>query len=141
MLLYSCSLFNKNNPNTFTNKLYIGSSSPGILQKVTEEVLIDYNLKINSYNVNPELTVFETNWKINHFREQINRNRFKLIFTSLINRSDDQKYNENYHDFYIQIIYEIYDKSAWKKIKLSEIENKLLDEIVKKIRKKIKKYH
>ena len=141
MLLYSCSLFNKNNPNTFTNKLYIGSSSPGILQKVSEEVLIDYNLKINSYNVNPDLTIFETNWKINHFREQVNRNRFKLIFTSLINRSDDQKYNENYHDFYIQIIYEIYDKSAWKKIKLSEIENKLLDEIVKKIRKKIKKYH
>jgi len=141
MLLYSCSLFNKNNPSTFTNKLYIGSSSPGILQKVSEEVLIDYNLKINSYNVNPDLTIFETNWKINHFREQINRNRFKLIFTSLINRSDDQKYNENYHDFYIQIIYEIYDKSAWKKIKLSEIENKLLDEIVKKIRKKIKKYH
>ena len=140
MLLYSCSLFNKNNPNTFTNKLYIGSSSPGILQKVTEEVLIDYNLKINSYNVNPELTIFETNWKINHFREQINRNRFKLIFTSLINRSDDQKDNENYHDFYIQIIYEIYDKSAWKKIKLSEIENELLDEIVKKIRLKIKKY-
>ena len=25
MLLYSCSLFNKNNPNTFTNKLYINS--------------------------------------------------------------------------------------------------------------------
>tara|TARA_Y100000996_G_scaffold106766_1_gene78471 strand:+ start:136 stop:561 length:426 start_codon:yes stop_codon:yes gene_type:complete len=141
MLLYSCSLFNKNNPNTFTNKLYIGSSSPGILQKVTEEVLIDYNLKINSYNVNPDLTIFETNWKINHFREQINRNRLKLIFTSLINRSYDQKNNENYHDFYIQIIYEIYDKSAWKKIKLSEIENKLLDEIVKKIRVKIKKYH
>tara|TARA_A100001011_G_scaffold246539_1_gene254786 strand:- start:316 stop:741 length:426 start_codon:yes stop_codon:yes gene_type:complete len=141
MLLYSCSLFNKNNPNTFTNKLYIGSSSPGILQKVSEEVLIDYNLKINSYDVNPELTTFETNWKINHFREQINRNRFKLIFTSLINRSDDQKYNENYHDFYIQIIYEIYDKSAWKKIKLSKIENKFLDEIVKKIRLKMKKYH
>ena len=141
MLLYSCSLFNKNNPNTFTNKLYIGSSSPGILQKVSEEVLIDYNLKINSYNVNPELTVFETNWKINHFREEINRNRFKLIFTSLINRSDDQKYSENYHDFYIQIIYEIYDKSAWKKIKLSEIESKLLDEIVKKIRLKIKKFY
>ena len=140
MLLYSCSLFNKNNPNTFTNKLYIGSSSPGILQKVSEEVLIDYNLKINSYNVNPDLTIFETNWKINHFREQINRNRFKLIFSSLINRSDNQKDNENYHDFYIQIIYEIYDKSAWKKIKLSEIENELLDEIVKKIRLKIKKY-
>ena len=140
MLLYSCSLFNKNNPNTFTNKLYIGSSSPGILQKVSEEVLIDYNLKINSYDVNPDLTIFETNWKINHFREEINRNRLKLIFTSLINRSDNQKNNENYHDFYIQIIYEIYDKSAWKKIKLSEIENKLLDEIVKKIRKKIKKY-
>ena len=141
MLLYSCSLFNKNNPNTFTNKLYIGSSSPGILQKVSEEVLIDYNLKINSYDVNPELTTFETNWKINHFREQINRNRFKLIFTSLINRSDDQKYNENYHDFYIQIIYEIYDKSAWKKIKLSENENQFLDEIVKKIGVKIKKYY
>ena len=119
----------------------IGSSSPGILQKVSEEVLIDYNLKINSYDVNPDLTIFETNWKINHFREQINRNRFKLIFTSLINRSDDQKYSENYHDFYIQIIYEIYDKSAWKKIKLSEIENKFLDEIVKKIRLKIKEYY
>ena len=118
----------------------MGSSSPGILQKVSEEVLIDYNLKINSYNVNPDFTVFETNWKINHFREQINKNRFKLIFSSLINRSDNQKDNENYHDFYIQIIYEIYDNSAWKKIKLSEIENELLDEIVKKIRFKIKNY-
>ena len=140
MLLYSCSLFNKNNPNTFTNKLYIGSSSPGILQKVSEEVLIDYNLKINSYDVNPDFTVFETNWKINHFREQINKNRFKLIFSSLINRSDNQKDNENYHDFYIQIIYEIYDKSTWKKIKLSEIENELLNEIVRKIRLNIKRY-
>ena len=141
MLLYSCAFFNKYNPNTFTDKLYIGSSSPGILQKVSEEVLIDYNLKINSYNVNPDLTIFETNWKINHFREQINRNRLKIIFTSIINRSDNQKNNENYHDFYIQIIYEIYDEDSWKKIKLSEIENKFLYEFVKKIRLKIKQYH
>ena len=140
MLLYSCSLFNKNNPSTFTNKLYIGSSSPGILQKVSEEVLIDYNLKINSYNVNPDFIIFETNWKINYFREQINKNRFKLIFTSLINRSKSQMSNENYHDFYIQIIYEIYDKSAWKKVKLSETENKFLDEIVRKVRLNVDRY-
>ena len=118
----------------------MGSSSPGILQKVSEEVLIDYNLKINSYNVNPDFTIFETNWKINYFREQINKNRFKLIFTSLINRSESQMINENYHDFYIQIIYEIYDKSAWKKIKLSETENKFLDEIVRKIRLNVDGY-
>tara|TARA_B100001250_G_scaffold326814_1_gene290892 strand:+ start:447 stop:599 length:153 start_codon:yes stop_codon:yes gene_type:complete len=48
--------------------------------------------------------------------------------------------NENYHDFYIQIIYEIYDKSGWKKIKLSETENKFLDEIVRKIRLNVDGY-
>ena len=85
------------------------------------------------------MEVFETNWKINHFREQVNRNRFKLIFTSRISRSDNQKSNENYHDFYIQMIYQIYDNSEWKKVKLSEIEYETFDEIAEKIIENVKK--
>lgn len=97
-------------------------------------MLFDYNSKIISYDINPTFITFETNWKINFFGEGINKNRYKLIFTSLINRTKNEINNENFHEFYVQMIYQIYDGNSWKEVNLSGSENSFLEEIVTKIR-------
>ena len=140
-ILISCSAIKKNSTPIYDNKVYICSSSPGKIQRVSEEVLFDYNLKIITYDINPTFITFETSWKIDFFSGGINKNRFKLIFTSLLDRTKEEINNENFHELYVQIIYQIYDGSSWKQINLSKIENSLLDNIVSNIRLKVQHYN
>mgnify|MGYP006096833325 CR=1 FL=1 len=137
-IFFSCTLLQiDNNYKRLDNKVYLGSSSAGILQKVSEEVLFDYNFKIVLFEVNPGSIIFETNWRTDYHLNDIRKHRIRFLFNSLNKKDIEINFKKNIHDLYIEMNYQIYDGSSWKEVDITLIEKKLLSEIVKGIKSKI----
>jgi len=145
-IIISCSFISKNKPNLFLNNNYIGSTSSGIFQKVSEEILFNNNYSIATYDVKPTYIQINTNWKNRElFDAELSNNfskaRTKIKLTASVERNIDFKFIPNKKDCYIEIINQVYNGTEWKQINLSNELINLLNDLTNDIRTGIHKHN
>ena len=144
--IISCSFISNNKPNLYLNNSnYICSTSSGIFQKISKEILFNNNYSIATYDVKPTYIQINTNWKNQELFDtelsnQFSKARTKIILTASVERNKDFKFNPNMYDCYIEIINQVYDGTEWKQINLSNKLINLLNDLSNDIRSGIQNY-
>ncbi len=148
LIFFNCSYFLKEKSYKIdSNSNYIGTTTSGIFQKISQKVLLNYEFNIKSFVVNKTFIEIQTYWKknedfkIKNFPENNSKSRIKIILTSTTIRNKDFNFNPNLNDCYIKLTNEIYDNNQWKEIKLSNEIQKILSEITIELRNEIDNYN